>query len=269
MVFHFSNCNCPHLSLTKEPHRPITASTQLSMASYFTLNTCSVHTSRDTAHDSPHNLFIGHPFILDLLTLTAGFIHFVVKWWNTFDCEMLQLDVCYRLRPVPISGHHLIPFIRIATSVWFSRKQHTLWQYSAAYNPFSRFRGLSPQVYKYLYWYMLAKCSNCTKPHLTMTEEKEPWGCLCFTTILHFTCVWFVLSFFFLTPSCSIYEWMAPQPRCRHTILRLLIDAGTTQVPAMCCLLVLLERSDGANGETWGSDKSAPVGKTSSIERGC
>lgn len=37
-----SKLSCPHLSLTEEPHRPITANTQLSMASYFTLNTRTV-----------------------------------------------------------------------------------------------------------------------------------------------------------------------------------------------------------------------------------
>lgn len=37
-----SKLKCPHLSLTKEPHRPTTANTQLSMASDFTLSPCTV-----------------------------------------------------------------------------------------------------------------------------------------------------------------------------------------------------------------------------------
>lgn len=131
---HFSKWSCPHLSLTEETHWPITANTQLSMASYFTLNSFCVPTSGDNVHDSQHNLFIGHLFILDLLTLTAGFIYFVLKWWNTSNCDVLRLVVCYRLRPVPILRHDLIPFVRIVASVGFFCQEHTLWQYRAAYD---------------------------------------------------------------------------------------------------------------------------------------
>lgn len=83
---------------------------------------------------------------------------------------MLWPDVCYRLRPVPILRHHLIPSVRIVTSVGFLCQEHTLWRYTAAYNAcweilWSLATGLQIPVLVHA-WKMLEQHKSHIKPWL-------------------------------------------------------------------------------------------------------